>query len=52
MMRLRYARLLSIHLHILATVPPEIAKRLTNGDRPPSDLSTEEKTAYLGMETL
>jgi hypothetical protein len=37
--------LLGIHVNMPATVPPEIAKALTNGEPAPSGLSAEEKAA-------
>jgi pimeloyl-ACP methyl ester carboxylesterase len=44
--------LLGIHVNMPATVPPDIAKHLQNGDPAPADLSDEEKTAYAGMNDL
>ncbi|AKU93824.1 Epoxide hydrolase [Labilithrix luteola] len=44
--------LLGIHVNMPATVPPEIAKALTNGEPPPPGLSEAEKTAYAGMDAL
>ena len=38
--------LLGIHTNMPATVPPNIAKALADGDPPPAGLSTTEKTAY------
>ncbi len=38
--------LLGIHTNMPATVPPEIAKALKDGARPPSGLSAEEKNAF------
>ncbi len=44
--------LLGIHVNMPATVPPEIAKALQNGDPPPAGLSDEEKTAYEQLNLL
>ena len=38
--------LLGIHVNMPATVPPEIAKVLKDGDPPPSKLSAEERSAF------
>jgi pimeloyl-ACP methyl ester carboxylesterase len=44
--------LLGIHVNMPATVPPEIAKALTNGEQPPSGLTAEERAAYNQMHAL
>ncbi len=44
--------LLGIHTNMPATVPPEIAKALTNGEPAPSGLSADEKIAYEQMNAL
>jgi len=46
------AGLLGIHVNMPATVPPEIAQALTNGEPAPAGLSAAEKTAYDGMAAL
>ena len=44
--------LLGIHVNMPATVPPEIAKALQDGDPPPAGLSAKEKAAYEKMNDL
>lgn len=44
--------LLGIHTNMPATVPPEIAKALADGEPAPAGLSAEEKTAYEQMNAL
>ncbi len=44
--------LLGIHVNMPATVPPEIAKALQNGEPAPAGLSADEKLAYEGMDAL
>lgn len=44
--------LLGIHTNMPATVPPEIAQALTNGDPAPAGLSADEKAAYEQMNAL
>jgi pimeloyl-ACP methyl ester carboxylesterase len=44
--------LLGVHVNMPATVPPEIAKALQNGEPPPAGLSPDEKVAYEGMDAL
>jgi pimeloyl-ACP methyl ester carboxylesterase len=44
--------LLGIHVNMPATIPPEIAKALQNGEPAPSGLSAEEKRAYAQMNAL
>src|SRR5262245_35292641 len=46
------AGLLGIHINMPATVPPEIAKALTDGGPAPAGLSAVEKIAYDGMANL
>jgi pimeloyl-ACP methyl ester carboxylesterase len=44
--------LLGIHTNMPATVPPEIAKALANGEPAPAGLSADEKAAYEQMNAL
>ena len=44
------AGLLGIHVNMPATVPPEIAKALNNGEPAPDGLSDVEKAAYESAE--
>jgi pimeloyl-ACP methyl ester carboxylesterase len=44
--------LLGIHVNMPATVPPDIAMALTNGEPPPSGLSADEAAAYRQMDAL
>jgi pimeloyl-ACP methyl ester carboxylesterase len=44
--------LVAIHVNMPATVPPEIAKALADGDPPPADLSDKEKAAYAQLDNL
>lgn len=44
--------LLGIHVNMPATVPPGIAKALTNGEAAPAGLSADEKAAYEQMDNL
>jgi pimeloyl-ACP methyl ester carboxylesterase len=46
------AGLLGIHVNMPATVPPEIAKALANGEPAPAGLSADEKAAYGQMDAL
>jgi pimeloyl-ACP methyl ester carboxylesterase len=46
------AGLLGIHVNMPATIPPEIAKALSNGEPPPAGLSAEENAAYQQMDAL
>jgi pimeloyl-ACP methyl ester carboxylesterase len=46
------AGLLGIHVNMPATVPPEIARALQDGDPAPAGLSDAEKTAYEQMNAL
>ncbi len=50
--RQRPAGLLGIHVNMPATVPPEVATALKNGDPPPAGLSDKEKAAYKSMKDL
>ena len=44
--------LLAIHVNMPATVPPEIAQALRNGDPAPAVLSDKERKAYASMNAL
>src|SRR5262249_46786088 len=44
--------LLGIHVNMPATVPPDIAKALTNGEPAPAGLSADEVVAYAEMDAL
>jgi pimeloyl-ACP methyl ester carboxylesterase len=44
--------LLGIHVNMPATVPPEVARALANGEPTPEGLSEREKVAYAGMDAL
>jgi pimeloyl-ACP methyl ester carboxylesterase len=44
--------LLGIHLNMPATVPPEVAKALQNGDPAPAGLSEKEKAAFQSINDL
>jgi pimeloyl-ACP methyl ester carboxylesterase len=44
--------LLGIHVNMPATVPPDIAKALADGEPAPAGLSADEKAAYGQMENL
>ncbi|TXR48171.1 epoxide hydrolase family protein [Phyllobacterium endophyticum] len=44
--------LLGIHVNMPATVPPDIAKALADGEPAPAGLSAEEKAAYEQMDNL
>jgi pimeloyl-ACP methyl ester carboxylesterase len=44
--------LLGIHVNMPATIPPEIAKALSNGEPAPAGLSAEEQAAYEQMRAL
>jgi pimeloyl-ACP methyl ester carboxylesterase len=46
------AGLLGIHVNMPATVPPEIAKALNNGEPAPAGLSNAEKAAYESLTNL
>ena len=46
------AGLLGIHVNMPATVPPEIARALQNGEPAPAGLSHDEKVAYESMDAL
>jgi pimeloyl-ACP methyl ester carboxylesterase len=46
------AGLLGIHINLPATIPPEIARALSNGEPPPAGLSAEENAAYQQMDAL
>jgi pimeloyl-ACP methyl ester carboxylesterase len=43
---------LGIHVNMPATVPPDIAKALSNGDPAPAGLSAEEKDAFDQLDSL
>ena len=44
--------LLGIHVNLPATIPPDIAKALQAGDKPPAGLSAEETRAYDELTAL
>jgi pimeloyl-ACP methyl ester carboxylesterase len=44
--------LLGVHVNMPATVPPEVAQALRNGDPAPPGLSDNEKKAYTSMNAL
>jgi len=44
--------LLAIHVNMPATIPPDIAKALNNGDPAPTGLSEKEKAAFESMTNL
>lgn len=44
--------LLGIHVNMPATVPPEVAKALNNGEPAPAGLSSAEKAAYESLADL
>jgi pimeloyl-ACP methyl ester carboxylesterase len=44
--------LLGIHVNMPATVPPEIAKALRNGEPAPASLTDKERKAYASMNDL
>jgi pimeloyl-ACP methyl ester carboxylesterase len=44
--------LLGIHVNMPATVPPEVAKALNNGDPAPAGLSDVEKAAFESLDNL
>jgi pimeloyl-ACP methyl ester carboxylesterase len=46
------AGLLGIHVNMPATVPPNVAKALNNGDPAPAGLSTKEKAAFESLKFL
>jgi pimeloyl-ACP methyl ester carboxylesterase len=46
------AGLLGIHVNMPATVPPEVAKALNNGEPAPDGLSNVEKAAYESLNNL
>lgn len=46
------AGLLGIHVNMPATVPPEVAKALNNGEPAPAGLSSAEKAAYESLANL
>lgn len=48
----RPAGLLAIHVNMPATVPPDVAKALSNGDTAPANLSITEKAAFESLKYL
>ncbi len=44
--------LLAIHVNMPATVPPDVAKALSNGEPQPAGLSTKEKEAFESLKYL
>ncbi|HEX2631094.1 MAG TPA: epoxide hydrolase [Chitinophagaceae bacterium] len=50
--RLAPTGLLGIHVNMPATVPPDIAKALRNGEPAPANLDEKEKKAYESMNQL
>jgi short-subunit dehydrogenase len=46
------AGLLGIHVNMPATVPPDVARALNNGDAAPSGLSGKEKAAFQQLDTF
>jgi pimeloyl-ACP methyl ester carboxylesterase len=46
------AGLLGIHVNMPATVPPEVAKALNDGDPAPAGLSAEEKAAFESLDSF
>jgi pimeloyl-ACP methyl ester carboxylesterase len=46
------AGLLGIHVNMPATVPPDVAKALQDGDEAPEGLSDQEKAAYASLNNL
>jgi hypothetical protein len=46
------AGLLGIHVHMPATVPPDVARALRCGEPAPSGLAAEERAAYEQLDAL
>lgn len=44
--------LIGIHLSMPATIPPHVAKALSNGGPAPAGLTTKEKAAYIKMDNF
>ncbi|WP_327049112.1 epoxide hydrolase [Microbispora sp. NBC_01189] len=52
MARRAFPGLLGIHVNMPATVPPDIAKALNNGEPAPAGLSPKEKAAFESLDRL
>ncbi|WP_420996616.1 epoxide hydrolase family protein [Cupriavidus sp. 30B13] len=52
MARQKPAGLLGIHVNMPATVPPDVARALNNGEPAPAGLSEKEKAAFASLDTF